>query len=251
MADSSDPAPTTAPKPTLRERMTTIQARDGVNNPIRLAIALAPSLAKMPYPLQRYDDPFLPYSKAVIDTTADLTAAYVFDLAAYLSVGASGAIALERAIAYVPSTCMTILHGTFADPTYADLLAPTAFNTDAATVSPDLFDIPDGIDRFLRPAHVVFVIRMPRTFSKFNIPDAYSDRVGSLWHNQDHDALAPNHWMVIADGKSPPGLLWGWYGDSIALAGRGEDFADVIRQAAIVRRDWLAAHIADAPESGS
>ncbi|MHB8625451.1 MAG: hypothetical protein ACYDEO_04540 [Aggregatilineales bacterium] len=63
-----------------------------------LAIALAPSLDKIPYLLQQYDDPFLPYGRAVIDATADITCAYIFDLAVYLAVGASGAIALERTI---------------------------------------------------------------------------------------------------------------------------------------------------------
>ena len=73
----------------------------------------------MPYPMQRYDDPFLPYGRAVIDATSDIACAYVFDLAAYLSIGASGAIALERTIAYVPSPSLTILHGMFTRAEYA------------------------------------------------------------------------------------------------------------------------------------
>jgi hypothetical protein len=45
-----------------------------------LALLLAPKLAKMPLPIARYDDPFLPFGKAIIDATRDLVCAYVFDL---------------------------------------------------------------------------------------------------------------------------------------------------------------------------
>ena len=54
-----------------------------------LAIGLAPSLKNLPYSIQSYDDPFLPLGKAIIDATHELVCAYVFDLAAYLSLGAS------------------------------------------------------------------------------------------------------------------------------------------------------------------
>src|SRR5262249_31784814 len=71
-------------------------------NQSTLAIGLAPALNKLPYEIQRYDDPFLPYTKAVIDTTADLVCGYVLHLGAYLALGAAGAVALERSLAYIP-----------------------------------------------------------------------------------------------------------------------------------------------------
>lgn len=37
-----------------------------------LALILSPLLARMPLPMQRYDEPFLPFGKAIIDATHDL-----------------------------------------------------------------------------------------------------------------------------------------------------------------------------------
>ena len=214
---------------TLRDRMVEIQARG-----TRLAIAIAPSLAKMPYPLQRYDDPFLPYSKAVIDATADLTAAYVFDLAAYLSVGASGAIALERAIAYVPSTCMTILHGTFADPAYANWFAPGGFHAEAATISFSLTLLEDATARFLEYVCGVFC-----TWGDPDLPRHQIGRMGKYTTIATRESLDPKFGLRLLAIDRRPQLSWGCYGDSIALAGRGEDYRDLIRQAAVIRHAWL------------
>src|SRR5260370_22617647 len=55
-----------------------------------LAIGIAPALKKLPYEIQRYDDPFLPFGKAIIDSTADLVCVYVFHLWPYLALGAAG-----------------------------------------------------------------------------------------------------------------------------------------------------------------
>src|SRR5215510_12056584 len=101
-----------------------------------LAIGLAPSLETMPEPVTRYDDPFLPYGKLVIDTTTELVCAYVFHLGAYLSAGASGAIALERTIAYVPAGIVKILHGPFTGSEYARAAFEDGFGADAVTLTP-------------------------------------------------------------------------------------------------------------------
>ena len=87
-----------------------------------LALMLSPRLAQMPLPMQRYDDPFLPFGKAIIDATRDLVCAYVFDLAAYLALGAAGAVALERTIAYAGTddATVTILHAPFVGAAYVD-----------------------------------------------------------------------------------------------------------------------------------
>lgn len=46
---------------------------------------LLPRLPKLLLPFQKHDDPFLPFSKAIIDAIRDLVCAYQFDLAAGLS----------------------------------------------------------------------------------------------------------------------------------------------------------------------
>jgi hypothetical protein len=74
-----------------------------------LSLTLAPLITKMPLPMLYSDDPFLPFSKAVIDATRVHVSVYCFDLARYLALGAAGAIALERAIAYANTDRLTWL----------------------------------------------------------------------------------------------------------------------------------------------
>src|SRR5678815_364038 len=104
-------------------------------NQSTLAVSLAPVLNKLPYEIQRYDDPFLPYGKAVIDATADLVCAYVFHLGAYLALGAAGAVALERTIAYVPSGIVKVLHGPFANAEYVRAAFEDGFGANAVTIT--------------------------------------------------------------------------------------------------------------------
>src|SRR5258708_142794 len=99
-----------------------------------LAVALAPAINRLPYEIQRYDDPFLPFGKAVIDATADLACAYVFHLGAYLALGGAGAVALERTIAYVPAGAIKILHGPFANAEYVRAAFEDGFGADAVTL---------------------------------------------------------------------------------------------------------------------
>jgi hypothetical protein len=98
-----------------------------------LALQIAPRLSRLPLPIQRYDDPFLPFGKSVIQATRDLVCAYVFDFPAYLAIGAAGAIALERTIAYAGRDVITILDGAFGSAEYLTLMDETAFNADAIT----------------------------------------------------------------------------------------------------------------------
>src|SRR5215831_914788 len=100
-----------------------------------LAIGLAPALNKLPYESQQWDDPFLPFGKAVIDTTSDLVCAYVFHLGAYLALGAAGAVALERTMAYVPSGIVKILHGPFASDEYVQAAFEDGFGANAVTLA--------------------------------------------------------------------------------------------------------------------
>jgi hypothetical protein len=108
-------------------KLATFASRDGVYP----ALMIRPLVARMPLPMQRHDDPFLPWGKAIIDATRDLVAAYVFDFAAYLALGAAGAIALERTIPYAGDV-ITILHGVFIGTGYIE--AAQAFGVDGVTL---------------------------------------------------------------------------------------------------------------------
>jgi hypothetical protein len=99
------------------------------------AIWLQPSLDRIPLPIQRFDEPFLPLSKAIIKATQDKVAIYIFDFASYLSIGAAGAVALERAIAYANYNAITILHGPFSGNHYGILGDEISFNVKALTVT--------------------------------------------------------------------------------------------------------------------
>lgn len=100
-------------------------------------LELAPRVAEMPAPIQKYDDPFLPYCRAVFTATSDWVAGYVFDLAAFLALGAAGAVALERAAAVLAATqdAVSVIHGPFTRPDYAGFCGETALRTDGATVT--------------------------------------------------------------------------------------------------------------------
>lgn len=100
-------------------------------------IVLAPRVSEMPLEIARYDDPFLPYSKAVIEAVRDRICVVVFDMAAFLAVGAAGAVALERAIAFARSdgeTC-AVLHMPCATEMFASAMSDAAFAVDAITVT--------------------------------------------------------------------------------------------------------------------
>lgn len=106
-------------------------------NQSRLAIGLAPRVLDMPAPIMRFDDPFLPFGRAIIENTQDLVCAYVFDLASYLALGAAGARALERTIPIVPPDIPKILHAPFVTAGYVKAAFEEAFAVDAVTLATD------------------------------------------------------------------------------------------------------------------
>jgi orotidine-5'-phosphate decarboxylase len=105
-----------------------------------LCIGLDPSPEQLPLPALRWDEPVLPFNKAIIDTTADLVCAYKPNLGFYLQWGAAGVIALERTIAYIPDhipiivDCKTGDIGTTQAAWAAGLY--DEWNVDAVTVNP-------------------------------------------------------------------------------------------------------------------
>lgn len=141
------------PDNTLRfaEKLTIAQQRSRST----LALLLAPRLPQLPFTIQQFDDPLLPFAKAIIDATRDLVCAYVFDFAAYLVPGASGAVALERTIRYANGETITILHGPFAGGNYHILLDETSFGVDALTLTNGL-----DLNSYLqRPDRSAFIVR--------------------------------------------------------------------------------------------
>lgn len=100
---------------------------------LKTMLTINPTVERMPLPIRRYDDPFLPFGKAVINATRDLVCGYLFNFADYMALGAAGAVALERTIAYAGFDRLSIIHGPFANKEYVRLLDVAAFNADAIT----------------------------------------------------------------------------------------------------------------------
>jgi hypothetical protein len=181
-----------------------------------IALVLSPRLLQIPLPMQRFDDPFLPFGKAVIAATREIVCAYVFDLAAYLAIGAAGAVALERTIAYAGANGdnVTILHGPFASPNYAEAVGDNAFNVDAVTL----------VDEQYLAAYTAseqrgaFVIR--RGESPVIIP--LPGNAGVYW--QDAGIFT----MLSPEGHT---LQMQAAGEKVLYAGRGDDFAERVRAA--------------------
>lgn len=74
-----------------------------------LCVGLDPDPVRLRVDFLKWDDPVLPFNKAIIEATADLVCAYKPNLGFYLQWGAAGMIALERTIAYVPDHIPVIL----------------------------------------------------------------------------------------------------------------------------------------------
>lgn len=80
-----------------------------------LCLGLDPQPDKLPLEAMRWDEPLLPFNRAIIDATADLVCAYKPNLGFYLQWGAAGVIALERTIAYIPDHIPVILDAKIGD----------------------------------------------------------------------------------------------------------------------------------------
>lgn len=175
-----------------------------------ILLLIAPRLAKLPLPMQRYDDPFLPYGRVIIEATRDLVCGYVFDLAAYLALGAAGAIALERTIPFARPDLITVLHGPFSGPDYSAAAFEEAFNCDAVTLVDDV-----NLEAYLtKPERGAFVVQrgMPRTD---HLHGVYWTDVRLFTYPQGEDSVIR---LRLADEK-------------VLYAGHGENFTDAVRAA--------------------
>ncbi len=206
----------------------------------RLALEIAPWAEKIPYPLQRYDDAFLPFSKAIIDATAEFCCAYVFNLAAFLSLGASGAIALERAIAYVPSPIIKILHAPFASSQYARAVGESGFAVDAVTVVNDQPGADIASMRTLTEGY----LKLPERGVYIHVlDDEKGDQLLGIVEDLETEfagQLGSYSWwqkkgyFELENGD----LITNWYGESVIYASRGEDFREAMRETASALQGW-------------
>ena len=119
-----------------------------------LCIGLDIVVANNPAPITYYDEPMLPFARAIIEATSDLVCAYKPNLGFYLAEGAAGVVALERIVRLIPPEIPIILVGKFGDiGNTAEAYARGAFEqfrADAVTLSPYMGS--DSVKPFLKRA---------------------------------------------------------------------------------------------------
>ena len=127
-----------------------------------LCVGLDPHPSRLPLPTMQWDDPVLPFNKRIIDATVDLVCAYKPNLGFYLQWGASGLVALERTVAYIPDEIPVILDCKTGDIGHTQAAWATGlfdvWEVDAVTVNPYV-----GADAVLpmigeRPEKAVYVL---------------------------------------------------------------------------------------------
>jgi len=193
-------------------RLEQIQQRKRSN----LALWIGPRLLQMPLPMQKYDDPYLPFGKAIIDATQPVVCAYVFDLASYLALGAAGAIALERTIGYARANgdTLIVLHGPFATPDYVEAAGAGGFHVDAVTLVDE-----QHLEAYGQvPGLGMFVVREGENPVIIPLPGA----AGAFWPRAELVTL------LTEDGRR---LELRLAGPRVLYAGRGDDFAQRVRDA--------------------
>lgn len=105
-----------------------------------LCVGLDPDPVILRVDALKWDEPILPFNKAIIDSTIDLVCAYKPNLGFYLQWGAAGVIALERTIAYIPNHIPIILDCKTGDIGHTQAAWAVGlfdnWNVDAVTINP-------------------------------------------------------------------------------------------------------------------
>jgi orotidine-5'-phosphate decarboxylase len=205
---------------TFAARLAAAQAANGS----RLALGLAPALDRLPMWISRHDEPFLPLGKAIIEATGDLVCAYFFHLAAYLSTGAAGVVALERTLAYVPRGVVKVLHGPFASGDYARAAFEEALHADAVTLATARRD---AVQPYLAQAgHGALIMAETADAAMLAaLSTEFGGQVGTIQQAGPERAD-----VSLADAS----LRWCW--GALAFPSRGADFAEATRAAALALR---------------
>lgn len=175
-----------------------------------LLLLIAPYMTRMPPSVRAYDEPFLPFGKEAISATKPLVCGYVFDMAAYLAIGAAGAIALERTLRSVGRERITILHGSFADESFSTLTDELAFESDAVTLANRL-----PLSAFLaRDDRSAFVLN--------DSPEGYPPGSG-VYHPQAE--------RILIRGKTEEIITLRVAGEDVLYGKAGQDFAEHLQNA--------------------
>ena len=105
-----------------------------------LCVGLDPQPEQLPLPALKWDEPVLPFNRAIIEATADLVCAYKPNLGFHLQWGAAGIIALERTIAAIPDHIPVIIDCKTGDIGHAQAAWAAGlldlWDVDAVTVNP-------------------------------------------------------------------------------------------------------------------
>lgn len=105
-----------------------------------LCVGLDPQPERLPVQALKWDEPVLPFNRAIIEATADLVCAYKPNLGFYLQWGAAGIIALERTIATIPDHLPIIVDCKTGDIGHTQAAWATGlfdlWGVDAVTVNP-------------------------------------------------------------------------------------------------------------------
>lgn len=137
-----------------------------------LCVGLDPDPQRLRVDWFKWDEPVLPYNKAIIDATVDLVCAYKPNLGFYLQWGAAGVIALERTIAYIPRHIPIILDCKTGDIGHTQAAWGNGlfaeWDVDAVTVNPFV-----GADAVLpmiaeRPSKAVYILARTSNASAAN-----------------------------------------------------------------------------------
>jgi orotidine-5'-phosphate decarboxylase len=150
-----------------------------------VCVGLDPVMERLPEAVLKEDSPFLAFSRAIVEATADVVSAYKPNLGFWLTQGPAGLSALQQLIAEIPGNIPVILDAKFNDiGNSAKAYARTAFEAlgaDAVTVNPYLGR--DGVQPFLNDdKHSIFLLA--RT-SNTSAPDLQDQLVeGRLLYEQ-------------------------------------------------------------------
>jgi orotidine-5'-phosphate decarboxylase len=178
-----------------------------------LCIGLDIVVANNPSPISYYDEPMLPFARAIIEATRDLVCAYKPNLGFYLAEGAAGLVALERIVRLVPPDIPIILDGKFGDiGNTAEAYARGAFEqfmADAVTLSPYMGS--DSVKPFLKyPNKGAFVLARTSNANagEFQALETQVDSAPNVKHQLfEQVARAANRWH--AEGPGACGLVVG------------------------------------------
>ncbi len=150
-----------------------------------LCVGLDIVVANNPSSISYYDEPMLPFARAIIEATSDLVCAYKPNLGFYLAEGAAGLVALERIVRLVPPNIPIILDGKFGDiGNTAEAYARGAFEqfmADAVTLAPYMGS--DSVKPFLKYADK----------GAFVLARTSNANAGEFQGLMIHDALVTSH----------------------------------------------------------